>query len=30
MRAIGLRAFLDQERLELLSEVKGVYEPPKR
>ncbi len=30
MRAIGLRAFLDEERLELLSEVRGVYEPPKR
>jgi lipopolysaccharide export system protein LptC len=30
LRAIGLRAFVDQERLELLSEVRGVYEPPKR
>lgn len=30
LRAIGLRAFLDEERLELLSEVRGVYEPPKR
>lgn len=30
LRAVGLRAFLDEERLELLSEVRGVYEPPKR
>lgn len=30
LRAIGLRAILDEERLELLSEVRGVYEPPKR
>lgn len=30
LRAIGLRAFLDEERLELLSDVRGVYEPPKR
>ena len=29
LRAVGLRAFLDAERLELLSEVRGVYEPPK-
>ena len=29
LRAIGVRAYLDQERLELLSEVRGVYEPPK-
>ena len=28
--AVGARAWLDQERLELLSEVRGVYEPPKR
>ena len=26
--AVGARAWLDQERLELLSEVRGVYEPP--
>lgn len=30
MQAVGLRAFLNEERLELLSEVRGVYEPPKR
>lgn len=30
MRAVGLRAFLNVEQLELLSEVRGVYEPPKR
>ncbi len=29
LRAIGVRAYLNQERLELLSEVRGVYEPPK-
>ena len=29
-RAVGARAWLDQERLELLSEVRGSYEPPKR
>jgi len=29
LRAIGVRAWLDQERLELLSEVRGTYEPPK-
>ncbi len=29
LRAVGMRAYLDQERLELLSEVRGVYEPPK-
>ena len=28
--AIGARAWLNQERLELLSEVRGSYEPPKR
>lgn len=28
-RAVGVRAWLDQERLELLSEVRGVYESPK-
>jgi lipopolysaccharide export system protein LptC len=28
IRAVGARAWLDQERLELLSEVRGVYEPP--
>lgn len=28
LRAVGARAWLDQERLELLSEVRGVYEPP--
>jgi lipopolysaccharide export system protein LptC len=30
LRAVGLRALLDEERLELLSEVRGVYEPPER
>lgn len=30
LRAIGARAYLDQERLELLSQVRGFYEPPKR
>lgn len=29
-RAVGARAWFDQERLELLSEVRGSYEPPKR
>jgi lipopolysaccharide export system protein LptC len=29
-RAIGARAWLDQERLELFSEVRGIYEPPQR
>lgn len=28
LRAIGVRAWLDQERLELLSKVRGTYEPP--
>lgn len=28
LRAVGARAWLDQERVELLSEVRGVYEPP--
>ena len=28
-RAVGVRAWLDQERLELLSEVRGTHEPPK-
>jgi len=28
-RAVGVHAWLDQERLELLSEVRGVYESPK-
>lgn len=28
-RAVGVRAWLDQERLELLSEVRGTYESPK-
>ncbi|MFO7639930.1 MAG: LPS export ABC transporter periplasmic protein LptC [Candidatus Competibacteraceae bacterium] len=27
LRAVGARAWLDQERVELLSEVRGVYEP---
>lgn len=30
LKAIGARAWLDQQRLELLSEVRGFYEPPKR
>lgn len=30
LRAIGARAYLNQERLELLSQVRGFYEPPKR
>jgi lipopolysaccharide export system protein LptC len=30
LRAVGARAWLDQERLELLSEVRGSYEPPQR
>ena len=29
LQAIGVRAYLDQERLELLSEVRGIYDPPK-
>ncbi|MFO1372171.1 MAG: LPS export ABC transporter periplasmic protein LptC [Candidatus Competibacteraceae bacterium] len=29
LRAIGARAYLDQERLELLSQVRGIYAPPK-
>jgi lipopolysaccharide export system protein LptC len=29
MRAVGVRAWLDQERLELLSQVRGTYDPPK-
>ena len=29
LRAVGVRAYLDQERLELLSEVRGVCESPK-
>ena len=29
LRAVGVRAYLDQERLELLSKVRGVYESPK-
>ena len=29
-RAVGARAWLDQEQLELLSEVRGSYAPPKR
>ena len=28
--AVGMRAWFDQQRLELLSEVRGSYEPPKR
>jgi len=28
-RAVGVRAWLDEERLELLSEVRGTHEPPK-
>jgi len=27
---VGVRAWLDRERLELLSEVRGHYEPSKR
>lgn len=30
LHAVGARAWLDQERLELLSEVRGFYEPPQR
>jgi len=30
LRAVGARVWLDQERLELLSEVRGFYEPPPR
>lgn len=30
LNATGARAWLDQQRLELLSEVRGVYAPPKR
>ncbi len=30
LRSVGMRAWLDQQRLELLSEVRGLYEPPKR
>jgi lipopolysaccharide export system protein LptC len=30
LNAVGARAWLDQERLELLSEVRGSYEPPQR
>ena len=30
LNAIGARAWLDQQRLELLSEVRGFYAPPKR
>lgn len=30
LHAVGVRAWLDQERLELLSEVRGFYEPPQR
>lgn len=29
-QAVGVRAYLDREQLELLSEVRGYYEPPKR
>ncbi|HNW78903.1 MAG TPA: LPS export ABC transporter periplasmic protein LptC [Candidatus Competibacteraceae bacterium] len=29
LRSIGVRAWFDQERLELLSEVRGIYVPPK-
>ncbi|MCB1767312.1 MAG: LPS export ABC transporter periplasmic protein LptC [Candidatus Competibacteraceae bacterium] len=29
LRAVGVRAWLDQERLELLSQVRGTYDPPK-
>lgn len=29
MNAVGMRAWFDQQRLELLSEVRGHYEPPK-
>jgi len=30
LNAVGARAWLDQERLELFSEVRGFYEPPQR
>ena len=30
LRSVGMRAWLSQQRLELLSEVRGFYEPPKR
>lgn len=30
LRSVGIRAWLDQQRLELLSEVRGFYEPSKR
>ncbi|MBK8534029.1 MAG: LPS export ABC transporter periplasmic protein LptC [Candidatus Competibacteraceae bacterium] len=30
LRAVGMRAWLNQQRLELLSEVRGFYESPKR
>ncbi|HCK81986.1 MAG TPA: LPS export ABC transporter periplasmic protein LptC [Candidatus Competibacteraceae bacterium] len=30
LRAVGVRAYLDRERLELLSEVRGYYAPPNR
>ncbi|MDS4028126.1 MAG: LPS export ABC transporter periplasmic protein LptC [Candidatus Contendobacter sp.] len=30
LHAVGARAWLNQERLELLSEVRGFYEPPQR
>ncbi|HRD64648.1 MAG TPA: LPS export ABC transporter periplasmic protein LptC [Candidatus Competibacter sp.] len=30
LRAVGARAYLDREQLELLSEVRGYYEPSKR
>lgn len=30
LRAVGVRAWLDREQLELLSEVRGYYEPSKR
>lgn len=29
LQSIGVRAYLDQDRLELLSEVRGIYDPPK-
>ncbi len=30
LRAVGIRAYLDREKLELLSEVRGYYEPYKK